>query len=261
MFSEEPRCIYRRNQLGEVICQLMFPQILTIETEVPARFQEIIRDECPIYHVKTEMAPPKLSGVAGDLKLEKQQPRKNHQFDSEDGAWRINLTSGFIAFACGSYTRWEEFAARMDKPLAAFIQLYHPAYFERVGLRYLNFISRQALELDGVPFCELIRPQYLGILADEQIAEGATTHSTVDAELAIRGGCRVKLHAGPGLIRRNGRQDNEIKFVFDQDLYMPGKVEVKLTAGALETLHAQAFGIFRDALTDTLHEALLPVDA
>lgn len=112
-----------------------------------------------------------------------------------------------------------------------------------------------------MPFCELIRPQYLGILADEQIAEGATTRSTVDAELAIRGGCRVKLHAGPGLIRRNGRQDNEIKFVFDQDLYMPGKVEVKLTAGALETLHAQAFGIFRDALTDTLHEALLPVDA
>ena len=37
MFSQEPRCRYERNQLGEVICQLRFPEILTIETNVPAR--------------------------------------------------------------------------------------------------------------------------------------------------------------------------------------------------------------------------------
>ncbi len=258
MFSDEPRCIYRRNQLGEVICQLMFPEILTIETDIPSHFQETIRDEYPIYSVNTEPVPPVVSGVAGNLKVEKRQPGKNHRFATTDGVWRINLTARYIALSCGRYTCWEDFAARLDKPLAAFIRLYRPAFFERVGLRYLNFISREALELTGVPFSELIRPPYLGILCDEQIAEGTTTRSSVDAELAIRGGCRVKLHAGPGLVRRNGRPESEIKFVFDQDLYMPGRVEVKLTTGALQTLHAQAFAIFRDALTDTLHDALLP---
>ena len=76
--------------------------------------------------------------------------------------------------------------------------------------------------------------------------------------MAIRGGCRVKLHAGPGLIKRNGNQDQEIKFIFDQDLFMPGQVPVKLSAGALQTLHAQADSIFRGAITDTLHDAMDP---
>ena len=36
MFSQEERCLYRNNQLGNVICQLRFPEILTIEASVPA---------------------------------------------------------------------------------------------------------------------------------------------------------------------------------------------------------------------------------
>ena len=47
--------------------------------------------------------------------------------------------------ACG--LSQEEFAARLDQPLAAFLQIYQPAHFDRVGLRYVNFISRQALRL------------------------------------------------------------------------------------------------------------------
>ena len=33
--------------------------------------------------------------------------------------------------------------------------------FERIGLRYVNFISRKDLELEGVPFSELITSRYL----------------------------------------------------------------------------------------------------
>ena len=80
----------------------------------------------------------------------------------------------------------------------------------------------------------------------------------MDAELAIRGGCRLKLHAGPGLVKRNNQPDQEIKFIFDQDLFMPGKVPVNMSAGALQTLHAQACSIFRGAITDTLHDAMEP---
>ncbi len=258
MFSTEARCIYRRNQLGEVICQLRFPEILTIEAEIPAQFQEVIRSEYPVYSVKKEMPAPRLSGTPGNLQLEKPQHTNNYQFASADGVWRVNLTSRFISLACNRYTCWEDFAKKLDKPLAAFIQLYRPAYYERVGLRYLNFISRKDLDLQDVPYKQLIAPPYLGLLADEAVNELATTRNSVDAELAIRGGCRAKIHAGPGMVKRNGQAEQEVKFVFDQDLFMPGKVEVKLSAGALETLHSQAYAIFRDAITDTLHDAMEP---
>jgi hypothetical protein len=59
-------------------------------------------------------------------------------------------------------------------------------------------------------------------------------------------------------MKRNNQQDQEIKFIFDQDLFMPGKVPVNMSAGALQTLHSQAFSIFRGAISDTLHDAMEP---
>lgn len=258
MFSAEERCIYRKNQLGEVICQLRFPEILTIGVNAPVEFQEAIRGDYPQYSVRQEAPAPKLTGTPGNISVQNQPATPNYQFSSADGRWRVNLTSKFISLACARYTSWEEFARQLDKPLAAFIRVYKPAWFERIGLRYMNFISRKDLGLEGEPFRELIAERYLGILADEEVAESAAARSTVDCELAIRGGCRVKLHAGPGIVKRGGKQDPEVKFIFDQDLFMPGKVEVQHSAGALQTLHAQADSIFRGAITQRLHDAMEP---
>ncbi len=258
MYSNEPRVKYAKNQLGEVVCELRFPEILTIEANVPADFQEAIRDEFPIYSVRKDAPMPKLTGAPGNLQVQKQPPRNNYQFVSEDGLWRVNLRSQSISLTCSRYSRWEDFAAKLDKPLAAFIRIYRPAFFERVGLRYLNFISRKALNLEGTPYRELFQSQYLGLLADEEVSEQATTRCTMDTELALRGGCRAKIHAGPGFVKRPGIEDKEVKFIFDQDLYMLGKMAVNLSAASLQTLHAQAYTIFRGAITETLHDAMEP---
>ncbi len=258
MFSTESRCVYRENPLAEVICQLRFPEILTIGTTIPDQFQEAIRAEFPRFERRQDQLPPKITGVPGHLSLENPQPTVNYQFLSADGIWRVNLTSKFISLSCSKYTRWEQFAQKLDKPLAAFIKLYQPAYFERVGLRYVNFISRYNLGLEGTPFRELMEPCYLGILSEEDVQEGSASRSSVDADIAIRGGCRAKIHAGPGMVKRAGQADKEIKFVFDLDLYMAGQVPVNLSAGALQTLHAQSYPIFRGAITGKLHEAMEP---
>lgn len=258
MFSHEDRCIYRLNPLNEVICQLRFPEILAIEANLPVAFQDAIRSEFPRYSARKDAAAPRITGTPGNFTLENPPAVVNHQFTSADGVWRVNLTSKFISLACGRYTSWEEFAAKLDKPLAAFIQLYKPAYFDRVGLRYVNFISRNELDLEGVPFKELINPCYLGILAEDDVVEGSATRCTVDTELSIRGGCKAKIHAGPGLVKRGGKADSEVKFIFDQDLFMPGQLPVNLSAGALQTLHTQAGSIFRGAITDKLHYAMEP---
>ena len=259
MFSNEERVIYRNNPLGEVICQIRFPEILRIGAEAPVAFQEAIRDEFPRYTKRMESPAPKISGVPGNLSLENRPQTVNHQFLSADGSWRVNLTSQFVSLACNRYTCWEDFALKLDKPLAAFIQIYKPAYFERVGLRYINFISRKALELESIPFRELIAPAYLGLLGEDDVTEAGIGRCGVDAELPIRSGCRIKLHAGPGIIRGRNQQDTEIKFVLDLDLFMPGKVPVNYAAGALHTLHSQTWPIFRGAITETLHNAFDPM--
>lgn len=259
MFSTEERFILRKNQLGEVICQLRFPEILIIGAKPPVDFQEIIREEFPQYSVRNEAPAPKIIGTPGNLSLENQPTTVNYQFISADGVWRVNLTNTFISLACNRYTCWEEFAQKLDKPLAAFIKIYRPAYFTRVGLRYLNFISRNRLNLDGTPFSQLFNRMYLGPLGEDDVAESNAIRCSIDAEVALRGGCRVKIHAGPGLVKRNAQQPQEVHFIFDQDLFMSGNIPLNVSAGALQTLHAQAYSIFRGAITDTLFDAMDPV--
>jgi len=183
-----------------------------------------------------------------------------HPFMTADGLYRINLTQNFISLTCGKYTRWEDFARMMDMPLASFIETYAPSYFERVGLRYLNAISRRELELEGTPWKELLQPQYLGLLVSEDVPEEAFNRCSQDVEASIPGGCRMKLHVGPGMIKRgNDDSDKEVKLIFDLDVFMGGNVPVNMAAGAMQTVHAQADSIFRDAITDTLHDAMEPV--
>ena len=258
MFSTEDRCIYSCNQLADVICQLRFPEILTIGTTVPAQFQELIRNDFPQYSARKESPAPKIKGGPGGFALENQQETINYQFTSADGVWRVNLTSTFISLACTKYTKWEDFATHLDKPLAAFIKVYKPAYFERIGLRYINLISRKNLQIEDVPYCELFQPCYLGPLSEEDVVENTVIRSNINIEMAIRGGCHVKINAGPALVKKNGNQETDKCFAFDQDLYMKGNVPVNMSAGALHTLHSQAYPIFRGAITDRMHIILEP---
>ena len=253
------RVIYEKNQLIEVICQLRFPTILAVGAREPVDFQEAIRQEFPRYNLRQDMLPPKMVQVPGQPpKMEQQKPIANHQFATADGRYRINLTQNFISLTCSKYTCWEEFARMMDKPLASFIKIYAPAYFERVGLRYLNAFSRKDLDLEGTPWRDLLEPAYLGLLALEERPEQAFSRCTQDVETAIGGGCRMKLHVGPGMIKRGQEQDKEVKLIFDLDVSMGGNIPVNMAAGAMQTAHVQAGTIFSEAITDTLHDAMEP---
>ena len=246
MFSEEKRCHYQNSALVEVICQFRFPRILSINANAPVYFQEKIRKYFPKFSVTTEKHT--------------QPPINNYQFASQDGTWRINLTCDTIAFSTSCYSCWEDFAERLDGPLAEFIKHYAPAYFERVGLRYVNFFSRKKLGLVDALFSDMFASEYLGFLNQKSIPEKAINRNTVDADLDIGNGCRVQLHAGPGLVNIHGNPSKEVHFVLDFDYYMQGNLPVNYSAGALQTLHSKTYPVFRGAITDLLHNAMEPVD-
>src|SRR5258708_12324597 len=55
LFPESERVIYDKNPLQQVICQLRFPPILRINTEVPVAFQERVKQDYPFYQEKSEI--------------------------------------------------------------------------------------------------------------------------------------------------------------------------------------------------------------
>lgn len=259
MFSEKEHCTYKNNQLVEVICQLRFPTILSIATKAPADFQDAIRETFPTYQLRHDAQPMKVTQAPGQPpRMERAVPVANHQFRSADGHYRVNLTQDFISLTCNQYTTWEDFAKMMDHSLASFIRLYKPASFTRAGLRYVNVFSRKELDLESVPMRELLTPAYMGLMSKEEMPETSFLRCTQEVDATIPGGCQLKLHIGPGMMRRGtDTSDKEVKLIFDMDVSMKGNIPVNLAAASMQTIHAQANNIFRDAITDTLHEAML----
>ena len=259
--TNDDRYLYAKSPLVEVICQLRFPTILAIGAKEPAEFQEAIRSDYPRYAVRSEYPVPKLTGVGTpNASLQQQPPVTNYTFISEDGKWKVNLTNSFIALSTVGYRQWEDFAHRLDLLLAQFIRIYQPAFFERIGLRYLNAFSRKVLGLEDLLWDDLIQSPYIGILGEPDVDEKSVTKSSLDVEMPLKDGCRMKLHAGPGVIRRS--QENtpsEVRFILDGDFSSAGKLPCGQSPAQLEALHRNAVRLFQGAITKELHDAMGPL--
>ncbi|MDE6108510.1 MAG: TIGR04255 family protein, partial [Oscillospiraceae bacterium] len=157
------------------------------------------------------------------------------------------------------YGHWEEFAQKLDKVLALFIQIYQPAFFERIGLRYVNAFSRKRLGLQEELWDDLINSPFIGVLSEPDVDEKLTTKCALDVELSLGEQRHLKLHAGPGLLG-DGKKDPEPKFILDGDFsVMDKEIPAQRIAGDLSILHDYAVRLFNAAVTQELHEAMGPV--
>ena len=253
--------IYAKRQLVEVICQLRFPGILKIDVSEPADFQERIRRDYPQYEKKIEQLPPQM--VNG--KPVPQGTVNNYQFVSAEGQWRVSLTKGFIALSTYGYTRWEDFAKRLDVVLAAFIETYQPSYFSRVGLRYMNALNKDAVGLEESSWRDLIAPGYLGLMGDDDSARQNFIKCEQTVTATMPGGAKANIKCGPGLLRKvdnRTRQVEELKvFLLDLDVFFDGKMPLGQVAGALNIVHDNAGSLFAGAVRRPLLDAMEPMDA
>lgn len=254
LFSSRPRTRYGKAPVHEVICQLRFPTILSIGSTDPAQLQEAVRSDFPRYAARQEQQQARITNG----KVEQVPPVTNYNFISADGFWKINLTKDFIALSTLRYTRWEDFAQKLDKVLALFIQIYQPAFFERIGLRYINAFSRNRLNLQDALWDDLINAPFIGILSEPDVDETATPRSSLDAEVNLSQSRHMKLHAGPGMLG-DGKRDPEPKFILDGDFSVVDRqLPISRVAGDLDVLHDYAVRLFNAAITQELHDAMGP---
>ena len=256
LLSQHPHSLYANAPVHEVICQLRFPTILSINSIEPAEFQEQIRSVFPQYAKQEERSAPKVVPGAPP----QAETVNNYRFISADNRWKLNLTRDFIALSTLAYPGWTEFAHMLDKPLAEFIRIYQPAFIQRIGLRYVNIFSRKKLELEDVSWSELFAPAYLGPMAEPDIGETQTTAFNSDFSFKLDSSCVAKVKAATAHLnpRQGAPADPEEKFILDLDLSMSGKLSCTFAAGALETLHGHAGPIFEGAITEQLRRAMYP---
>lgn len=257
LFPQSPRVIYEKNPLAEVICQLRFPRILRIDTELPAVFQEQIRSAFPNFSQSPSLElgklPPDLARLVGlDRALGSGQ--QSYEFSSADGAWKVTLTSQALALVTTRYARWEEFKERLALPLRALEHVYAPSFFSRLGLRYQDVVRRSDLGLGETPWHELLEVQVLGELATPAI-EAAAIEVARNLLLQLdEEGDKVRVQHG---FAKTG-QDPETCYLIDCDFFVEQQTEPSNATTVLDRLNKESGRLFRWCIKPRLHEAMGP---
>jgi uncharacterized protein (TIGR04255 family) len=257
-FPDTPREIYRRNPLAQVICQLRFPPLLAITAHPPAEFQQRIRATYPYYkRVETTVIPQ----IAAALKtVGASLPTSiRHQFTvteeaGDDGSIRtVTLDAGFLALTETDYTNWENFIRDFSVVRRAFEEIYEPADYIRIGLRYVNLIDREALGLAGTPWSALLNPYIAGLLRDEEVSsELTTTQAEHEIELPAVPGGLVRLRH-----MLAATESGDPVYFIDTDLSTTVRAHGDQVSDCLAVFNRVAGYVFRWAATPYLREALL----
>lgn len=258
-FPEAKRVIYKKNPLSSVICQLRYPSILKIDSEVPSAFQDSITPEYPLYTEKTGFQQEISSGLKARFTpeimehLTRTSVTKDHEFCGEDGIWKINLTRTFLSISTPKYTRWEDFTKRFQSSYAALLAIYRPPFFTRIGLRYVDIFDRSKLGLQDENWTELLQKHFLGLLSTSvgdkvRSCENVYEISLLDEESIVR--------ITTSFVKNV--QSNEQCYMVDSDFYVPKRISPEKAFDRLHFLHQRATRLIQWIITPKLHNAMEP---
>jgi uncharacterized protein (TIGR04255 family) len=264
-FPESDREIYNNNPLEQVICQLRFPTVLSISSEPPAKFQEEIRREYPWYAKQgsadipdipgaiRESLPPEIRNALPDFELA--QVPISYTFENEDRTRAIQLTQDSVAVSDSRYDQWDEFRTEIERIESVLREIYAPAFYTRIGLRYRDILDRSHYGLESVPWSELLNPNFLGVLGSEEIAQDVVqSHTQVLLTIPDVGGGLVILQHG--LIVRDGN-DSPAYFI-DADFSTQDRGDHDAAFKAANKFNRWAGHLFRWVATDYFRMAMQP---
>ncbi len=260
---ESPRVVYQKNPLAEVICQVRYPAIFRIEQEYPTTFQDRISSDFPIAREKTVIlqVPPEVLHALPEAVQRNLTPARAFEFSSRDGLWTLSLTRDFLALSTKQYRKWEEFRDLLRKCLNALQEVYAPPFYLRIGLRYQDIISRNALSLTDTQWAQLLNPSIAGELGDPHLANDILERSTVTLLRLAAHDAVVRMQHGLVHFARGENDPKETCYLIDCDLFTEQQTEGQDVFYILDYLNRQAGNLFRYCISERLQSALQPEPA
>jgi uncharacterized protein (TIGR04255 family) len=111
-FPERGRVVYASNPLVEVVCQIRFPRILEIESQLPVAFQNSVGKAYPYLETRTTVT----LSVSGSDPTPPRDTSVVYDFFTADREDKLVLGSDFVAVASTKYRRWEQFETTSFMP-------------------------------------------------------------------------------------------------------------------------------------------------
>lgn len=256
-FPDSERIIFKKNPLVQVLCQLRFPPILRIDTDIPSEFQELVREQFPLYTEKSEGNLDIPDNIAGTIPPEILSSfnlgpmKRNHEFVAESGEWKINLTNSFIALTTTNYDRWESFSLLLEVAIHALTEVYAPVYYSRIGLRYTDVINREELGLAGTEWGELLNVHIIGLTGSE-VAGKVIDHNSEHIVVLDNGSSRVKIRTN---IVTQGKSENQT-FLIDSDFSESNNTPIEKASALLQYFNIRSSRFIQWCISEKLKIAM-----
>ena len=241
-----------RAPLVRVIAQVRFAPILAIRSpDAVSIFQEAIRGTYPILNEDRIHQIILATGGTPDIR-----EGNIWRFSDDKKRWRTSLSVDFIALETSEYVSRQDFLERLGFLLAALEAAFKPAEVQRLGLRYIDRLTDDAVDRIG----ELIRPKVLGILQPNKEPPldlgNAILHLMTEAQLIAAEG---RIQARWGKLPANATYDPDAlepvdkeSWVLDLDMFTPGPQ--KFASDELRTTATRfaerIYTVFREMVTD-----------
>lgn len=258
LFPDVERKIYQLNPLDQVVCQFRFHPILRIESEIPVKFQEAIREDFPILNDAINIQQKEISNsiIPKEIIEKFNKIDRSYEFSSIDKKWVVTLNRTSLSLICNDYKRWEDFYKMFKKPLDALMEIYSPKQIVRVGLRYVNVIRRSQLELVDCNWNDLLKPAILGLLGENSFSKNIDNFSIVN-ELQLNDDCD-KVTIRTKFVKHI--TEDEYCIMIDNDFFSTQHITSKEAVEKIELFNKEASKVIRWCISQKLHDAMLPED-
>ena len=256
-----PRCHQVTNSTGQaLICQVKFPSILKITAQSPADFQDVLRERYPLYSESSlsdrllTNVPKEFADIMASLPSSVSPSDKEYRFASLDEKRLVSLGREFLAYSETKYVRWSLFRAELELAEKALRDVYAPAFYSRIGLRYRDVINKSSLGLGSCSWYELLNRSFVGELGDGDIGDEVQEIRTLSLiRLAEVDDAFVQLQHG--LV--NDPDSKDQTYVIDADFHI-GKTELDDALPILDIFNTVAARLFRWSVGPRVREALGP---
>lgn len=242
-FPVTSREVYTQNFIMEAVCQVRFPRLLEIESQVPAKFQRTLLPDFPLL-ASREQFGISFGQVGGDASTPMPTRTTVYDFRTSDGNVTVALCSEYVSIVMGKYVDWTTLRTYMVKALGAAAECYGIPIFTRLGLRYVNVIPQIAEKWD-----EVLNPCLVGPLATVDMSSVRAWQSA--SSFSMGNARQLNMMASLG-------DAGTPSFVLDLDIFSTsgGVFDVEAVATSFDEMNAQATDAFNWAKGPRLEQAL-----
>jgi uncharacterized protein (TIGR04255 family) len=243
-FPVTSREVYKQNFIKEAICQVRFPRLLEIESQLPARFQRLLLRDFPLLASREQFG---LSFSPGGSEMMPPSPVRTTIYEFKDvaGDNTVALCSEYVSIVVNRYLSWTHLREHLVNALRAASECYSLPLYTRLGLRYINVVPNL-----GGSWDETLNPSLVGPLATPQRDNVRAWQSVTSFAV----GDDLQLNVMASL----GDEAGQSSFVLDLDVFSNGGGEFNADAlsDKFDEMNAKVTDAFNWAKAARLDAAL-----